>query len=212
MRLLWLFLILAVLVLVPFAIWGDAFDALFEYEKVKAWFDDLGVSWAWLVGIGLLVSDLFLPVLGTVVMSSLGYLYGFWLGGFLAASGSMLAGLLAYGLCRSLGRGVAERIAGVDDLAKGERLFNGQAGGWMVALSRWLPVMPEVIACLAGMLMTSSMIRPNSPAGTPAFLTRVIGCWLKPNAGWQTKTAPILWVSLSPKMVQHIRCVRVGCC
>ena len=81
----------------------------------------------------------------------MGYVYGFWLGGLIAAIGSMLAGILAYVLCRTLGRGAAEWIAGKDDLAKGEHLFAGPAGGWIVALSRWLPVMPEVIACLAGL-------------------------------------------------------------
>ncbi len=48
-------------------------------------------------------------------------------------------------------RQAAEWIAGREDLARGERLFGGAAGGWIVALSRWLPVMPEVVACLAGL-------------------------------------------------------------
>ncbi|NIP94217.1 MAG: DedA family protein, partial [Akkermansiaceae bacterium] len=74
------------------------------------------------------LSDLFLPIPGTVVMSALGYIYGLWLGGLFAALGSILAGLLAYGLCRLLGRGAAEWIAGKEDLAKGEEVFGGSAG------------------------------------------------------------------------------------
>ncbi|MCB1227904.1 MAG: VTT domain-containing protein, partial [Verrucomicrobiales bacterium] len=27
----------------------------------------------------------------------------------------------------------------------------GRRGGWMVAVSRWLPVLPEAVACLAGL-------------------------------------------------------------
>ena len=129
MRLLRLFLVLAVLVIVPFLIWGDFFFKLFEPQETEAWFSDLGKSWAWLAGIGLLVSDLFLPIPGTVVMSALGYVYGPWLGGVFSVLGSMLSGLLAYGLCRKMGRRAAERIAGREDLAKGELIFGGAAGG-----------------------------------------------------------------------------------
>lgn len=35
-------------------------------------------------------------------------------------------------------------------LEYGERLF-ARSGLWLVALSRWQPVLPEVIACLAGL-------------------------------------------------------------
>ncbi len=150
MRLLWIFLLLAALVLVPFAIWGDDFDALFSREASIDWLERFG-PWAWMAGIALLMADLFLPVPGTAVIAALGYVYGFWGGGAIGAAGSMLGGLLAYGLCRRLGRPAAEWIAGREDLARGERWFGGAAGGYLVALSRWLPVMPEVVACLAGM-------------------------------------------------------------
>ncbi len=150
MRLLWIFLLLAALVLIPFGIWGDDFETWFSQEAAVAWLNRYG-AWAWAAGIGLLVADLFLPVPGTAVIAALGYVYGLWLGGLIGAAGSMLSGLLAYGLSRSLGRRAAEWIAGKEDLEKGERVFGGSAGGFIVALSRWLPVMPEVIACLAGM-------------------------------------------------------------
>ncbi|MCB1065950.1 MAG: VTT domain-containing protein [Verrucomicrobiae bacterium] len=150
MRLLWIFLILAVLVLIPFGIWGEDFQSLFSRESAVRWLEDFG-PWAWMAGIGLLVADLFLPVPGTAVISALGYVYGFWWGGLIGATGSMLGGLLAYGLCRRLGHRAAEWITGKEDLEKGEHLFQGTAGGFIVALSRWLPVMPEVIACLAGL-------------------------------------------------------------
>ena len=104
MRLLWLFLILAVLMLVPFVIWGDYFADRFDLQDTNAWLVELGRPWAWAVGIGLLLSDLFLPIPGTIVMSSLGFVYGPWLGGILAVTGSMLSGIVAYGLCRKLGR------------------------------------------------------------------------------------------------------------
>ena len=83
-------------------------------------------------------------------MAALGFVYGPVVGGFVSASGSFLAGLIAYGLARGLGHGIALKLAGAEDLEKGERLFE-RSGGWIVALSRCLPLLPEVIACLAGM-------------------------------------------------------------
>lgn len=148
-RLLALTLFLAILVLVPFLIWGGAVEAAMAPEKLAAAFQS-SRDWAWLAGIGLLIIDLFLPVLGTAVMSALGLVYGWFLGGLLAAFGSIGAGLLAYGLCYRLGRRAAHWLAGETGVAEGERLFRGELGGWLVALSRWMPVLPEVVACLAG--------------------------------------------------------------
>ncbi|MFV1994970.1 MAG: TVP38/TMEM64 family protein [Verrucomicrobiales bacterium] len=149
MRLLLIFLLLAVLTLVPFLIWGERFGRVFDGEGAIAWLESYG-QWAWAAGIALLVLDLFLPLPSTVVMSALGYVYGLFWGGLLASAGSFLAGTLAYGLCRFLGRDVAVRIAGERGMAESERLF-AAAGGWIVALSRWLPLLPEVIACMAGL-------------------------------------------------------------
>jgi len=149
-RLLLIFLVLALLVVVPFLIWGDWFEASFSQERTVETLRGAG-AWAWLVGIALLVADLFLPIPGTVVMSALGLVYGWALGGALAAAGWVASGLLAYSLCRKLGRGVARFLAGEKGLAEGDRLFHAESAAWLVALSRWMPVLPEVVACLAGL-------------------------------------------------------------
>ncbi len=149
-RLLILFLVLALLVIIPFVIWGDFFESQMSLEKTVAYLRGTG-HWAWLLGLGLLVSDLFLPILGTAVMSALGLIYGWFVGGLISAVGSIGSGLLAYFLCIKAGRGLATKIAGEKGLAEGERIFRSESGGWLVALSRWMPVLPEVIACLAGL-------------------------------------------------------------
>lgn len=149
MRFLLLFAGLALLALVPFVLWGDALAAFFTAEGTVAWLHDRG-AWAWAAGMGLLVLDLVLPLPGTVILSALGYVYGTVAGGLIGAAGSFLSGTVAYGLCRWLGHGAALRLVGARDLARGERLFE-RAGGWIVALSRWLPILPEVVACLAGL-------------------------------------------------------------
>ncbi|NNE93580.1 MAG: VTT domain-containing protein [Verrucomicrobiales bacterium] len=151
-RLVLLFFVLAVLVIIPFLIWGDFFERQMSLENMVAELERSGGRWAWAIGIGLLLIDLLLPILGTVVMSALGVVYGWFWGGIFSTIGAMGAGLLAYGLCRNFGRRAGRWIAGEDGMKSGEKLFSGNLGGWVVALSRWLPVMPEVVACLAGLV------------------------------------------------------------
>jgi uncharacterized membrane protein YdjX (TVP38/TMEM64 family) len=148
-RLFWIFLGLALLVLIPFLIWGEGLERTFSQEGVVAWLADYG-RWAWAAGMLLLASDLLLPIPATAVIAALGFVYGPLWGGLIATAGGVLGGVLGYGLCRAFGRPLALRILGKDDLEQGERLF-ARAGGWLVVLSRWLPIFPEVIACMAGL-------------------------------------------------------------
>ena len=135
--------------IVPYVVWGEALDATFTAEGARAWMAGYGAAGG-LAGAGLLVADLLLPIPSTLVMSALGLAYGTLVGGLYAAAGTVVAGLLAYGLSRWLGRPLAVRIAGADALASGEKLFAG-GGAWLVAGSRCLPILPEAIACLAGL-------------------------------------------------------------
>lgn len=134
-------------VLVPWAIWGDRFDAALDPAGLA---EALGASpgRAAVAGAALIVADVVLPIPSTPVMSALGLILGPWIGGVVAASGSFLAGCLAYALARFLGRGPAAWVAG-DSLAGLEARFARQ-GGWLVALSRWTPLLPEAVAALAG--------------------------------------------------------------
>ncbi|WP_395741525.1 TVP38/TMEM64 family protein [Prosthecobacter sp.] len=136
-------------IIVPFIIWGAQFDQTLSLTGARKWMEGYG-TWAWAAGILLLIADIALPVPSTVVMSALGWMYGWWLGGLVSAAGSMLSGIIAYAACRWLGRRAAGWIAGAEGLRKGEEIFE-RRGGWLVALSRWMPVLPEAIACLAGL-------------------------------------------------------------
>jgi uncharacterized membrane protein YdjX (TVP38/TMEM64 family) len=136
-------------VALPFVIWGEHFNAMLGQGRLLEWFSEYrGV--AWLVAIALLVSDLLLPIPNTMVMAAVGVIYGPILGGLVSVAGNCLSGLLGYSLCRRFGRPIAKRLFGEADLRAGEYLF-ARSGGWMVAGSRWLPVLPEVIACMAGL-------------------------------------------------------------
>lgn len=122
----------------------------FTLQGTVAWIEGTG-PWAWAAGIGLLVSDLLLPVPGTVIMSALGLIYGTWAGGLLASLGSMLAGLVGYGVGRIIGERGARRLLGDKDFEKGRLLF-ARGGGWMIALSRAVPILPEALSCTAGLV------------------------------------------------------------
>ena len=141
MRLLWIFLGLAAAFLIPFLVWGNSLAAAFTQEGAVDWLEQFG-AWAWAAGLLLLMGDLLLPIPGTAVMAALGLVYGPLGGGLIGGGGSFMSGSLAYGLCRALGRNAAVRILGEKDLARGEKLFD-EVGGWLVVLSRWLPLFPR---------------------------------------------------------------------
>lgn len=148
-RIFGLFLGLALLVVVPFLIWGEGIERRLGTLDAAEWLRSYD-AWAWAIGILLLVSDLVLPIPATAVMAALGVLYGPLLGGLFATIGSFLSGSVGYIACRACGRGAAATILGEKDLKRGEVLF-ARFGGWLVVLSRWLPVFPEVMACMAGL-------------------------------------------------------------
>lgn len=185
MRLTLWFVALAALILATWMLWGGSWETRFTLQGGIAWLQESG-SWAWAAGIGLLAADLFLPVPGTVVMSALGFLYGTLIGGIVAAAGSMTAGLLGYGIGRCLGERTARRLLGDRDFDKGRALFS-QGGGWLVALSRALPILPEVVSCTAGLVrmpfrkFVLSLACGSLPMG---FLFAAIGAAGHAAPGW----------------------------
>lgn len=144
------FMVLAALVLGTWWVWGGKWEDDFTLEGSVRWLAGAG-SWAWAAGILLLAGDFVLPIPSTVVISGLGYLYGVLMGGLLATVGLMLAGFLGYGLGRLCGERFARRCVGDRDYEMGARIFQ-RGGAWVVAMSRALPIFPEVISCMAGML------------------------------------------------------------
>lgn len=149
MRLLFVILGLVALMIVPVFFFHDEIESAFAGEEGVRRLQSYG-DWAWAVGIGLIVSDLVLPVPSTAVIAALGMIYGPWLGGFLGGIGSLAAGLIAYGGCRLLGKRVFDVLVGATNLAKLNRFFE-RFGLAAIALSRWMPILPEALACLAGM-------------------------------------------------------------
>ena len=96
MRLVWILVFLTLSFVVPFLIWGSAFEDAFPRDG--EWLKEWG-RWAWLIAIILLIFDLLLPIPGTAVMVTLGLVYGPILGGIIGSLGSVISGYLAYVLC-----------------------------------------------------------------------------------------------------------------
>lgn len=149
MRFALVFLALAVLVTLPFVIFGADFESMFTPEGAVRWIEARG-AWGATAVVGLLALDLFLPIPSTPLISAAGYVYGPVTGAALGALGSLLSGLAAYVLCRRFGRRTAERLVGAVELER-QRVRFERSGPWIVALSRWLPIVPEVTSCLAGL-------------------------------------------------------------
>ena len=149
MRLVVVFLGIGALVVAGFALFGESFDARFTVEGSVIWLSSQG-KWAAVAAIGLLASDVLLPVPATVVFTALGIVFGPWTGGFVGTLGFSLGGVIAYGVCWAFGEKAARWLLGERDFVQGHRLFS-ESGGWIVAMSRWLPVLPEVISCMAGL-------------------------------------------------------------
>jgi len=128
---------------------------MFSEDASVSWLRQFG-AWAWLPAIGLLMADLVLPLPATILMSAVGYIYGFAVGFFVSFTGSFASGSLGYSLCRNFGEKATLRILGARDFERGKSIFQN-AGVWIVILSRWLPVFPEVVSCMAGLTRMDPM-------------------------------------------------------
>lgn len=186
--------------IVPYLVWGEALERAFTLDGARGWMAGHGAG-AGVAGVGLLIADLALPIPSTLVMSALGLLYGTWLGGLYAAAGTALAGLVAYVLSRWLGRPLALRLAGEEGLRAGEELFV-RGGAWLVAGSRCLPILPEAVACLAGLhrmpfrTFLLALLCGSLPTG---FLFAAIGALGRDEPAWAlglSVAAPLaLWLA-----------------
>jgi uncharacterized membrane protein YdjX (TVP38/TMEM64 family) len=135
------------LLLGSFAIWGDYFDGLFNEESVAV---QPGAKAAAFV-ILILMSDVILPIPVTVILATLGMTYGPVTGGFIGTIGTFAAGSIAYLLCRLTNHRITGFLLGEKGVKHIELAFR-KHGGWAVALSRWMAILPELVSCCAGLV------------------------------------------------------------
>ncbi len=119
-------------------------DALVE----RSWLEHFG-PWVWLAAVGLIIADIFVPIPVTLIITAMGQTYGPIWGGVIGTLGSFSAGVIAYGMTRLLGQRFARWLL-AEELESAERFFV-EKGAFAVACSRWLPLLPEAISCMAGL-------------------------------------------------------------
>ncbi len=139
-------LIAAGLMVGAFFLWGGYFEQLLVGQP-----DASPGQWDWLFVVGLLTLDVFLPIPATAVLASLGMAYGPWLGGAIGALGTFCAGTTGYLLCRVLNERAARFLIGERGLAIGREFFE-RSGGWVIVVSRWMIILPELLSCFAGLV------------------------------------------------------------
>ncbi len=147
-KLVFLIVALVALLLTPYFLWHDQMDAYFASEAYQSRLVSAR-PYAWFIGISLIVGDLVLPIPAPPIMATMGVMYGTLLGGLIASSGSILAGMTAYGVARLFGRKGIERLADEQELIRFRKFFDSWGTAGIIA-SRALPVVPEIMTLLAG--------------------------------------------------------------
>lgn len=101
-----------------------------------------------IIGIGLLILDVLLPVPSTIVMTALGTMHGIWIGTLLSLIGNLGAAAFGFWLGRS-GNGVLDRFLSAEDRMAASAFLRdwGEVG---IILSRPIPILAESVAILAG--------------------------------------------------------------
>jgi len=148
LKLVGLFLFFSLIFALLFLFFGEEFERLFSFDQCIIWFESIK-PFAWIVGILLLVADLFLPIPATGVVAALGVVYGMVPGALLGIAGSTCAGITGYITARYLGDRATRFIVTQEEIESYKGFFN-QWGAYAIIISRVMPIMPEVLSILAG--------------------------------------------------------------
>lgn len=138
---------LVLLVMVPFAFFGEVMDG-----AAQGWMADAGrPAIVALIGVVLLTVDVLLPIPASLVSLGLCWVLGPVWGGLCVLIGHVLAFALGYGLGASLPRRRLRRFIGADAWDRLVVHMDRRAWIW-IGLSRPLPVLSEVVTVSAGAL------------------------------------------------------------
>ncbi|HMV82932.1 MAG TPA: VTT domain-containing protein [Blastocatellia bacterium] len=111
------------------------------------WLERGGV-WTALLGVGLLIADVVLPVPSSLVMIAHGTLFGVAWGTLLSLIGSVGAALTGFALGRRGGKWL-ERIVPAEDRARIEQMLE-RWGALAIVVTRPVPLLAETTAVMAG--------------------------------------------------------------
>lgn len=138
-------LIVLLLIVVPFAIFGQRLDAWVEY-----WLEKEQRQTVLFGGVvGLLAGDIFLPTPSSLISTMAGWKLHWHVGGLASWLGMSLGAILGFGLARRVGWAAAW-LAREDDLRQMSELCQ-RFGPWMLVISRAVPVLAEASVLIVGM-------------------------------------------------------------
>ncbi|MCF6347124.1 MAG: VTT domain-containing protein [Flavobacteriaceae bacterium] len=127
---------------------------ILSIEQIKNWFlqaKELSPYYVGSIVVLLLFSDLFIAIPTLTVITLSGYFLGFQYGAIASFIGLILAGVTGYGLSNVLGEKIFGMLLKKEKARQEAKTTFRQHGFVMILLSRAMPILPEVTACLAGM-------------------------------------------------------------
>lgn len=171
-------LALVVLLALATAVWGDdLYRLLSQREAVRSWLAGFG-PWGPLVSVLLNVAQVLLaPVPGHVLGWANGYLYGVALGTFYSLTGVLVGSALAMGLARMFGRPLVVRLAGLERLARWERIARRQGPAFFF-LVFLLPFLPDDLICFLIGLTPLSIPRMLLLCALGRLPGLAVACWV----------------------------------
>ena len=133
--------------IVPFLVLGEAFE-----QDVTHWVEadaERAEQIEFVSVLGILASDIFLPIPSSAVMTCAGGVMSFWAAVLSSWIGLTLGAALGFGFSRVLGKPFAARFAEPDDLARIESAGT-RYGSAVLLLTRPLPILAEACVLLLG--------------------------------------------------------------
>ncbi|RMD79489.1 MAG: DedA family protein [Lentisphaerae bacterium] len=130
------------------AVWTGIAEETIWLDWLQGLKSRSAVWWGTILLLGL---DLIFPVPSSLVMTYAGKELGLVEGTLAGFCGSMACSIVGYSLCRWGGRKWFARFVGDADEEQRVREWLMRYGGWMLLLSRPIPMFTEMTACLAGL-------------------------------------------------------------
>ena len=127
---------------------------LISVEKIETWLviaKSVDITVIMFIVIALLLADLFIAVPTLSVMILAGYFLGPQLGALISIVGLSLAGVSGYIISWRFGDKLVKHLIKSHDAQVDMRKSFNKRGTGIILLSRALPILPEVSACMAGM-------------------------------------------------------------
>lgn len=142
-RLVLLVAVLLAVPILPLLALGESFET-----RIAGWLDGtLDASTVAAAVVGLLASDILLPIPSSVVSTFAGRMLGFWGGAAASWCGMTLGAGLVFALVRFVGRPLARRLAGDEELTRVDVLAQ-RFGVMTLVLTRPIPVLAEAAVLL----------------------------------------------------------------